>query len=765
MENRIKNKTNALFFCRCISTDKEIAIDSEILMSDNSLKAIKKLLKNRFPDDNCSLRKYGVISVLNRLFKEGLFYANDKQIKITACEGKKKSSVETEALGNYLVEIIPDNPENVISWNTFSGLYELGFSFIKNPEIAPKIVHIQTLISERYLRYLILSAQNKKALNIVTLISKRVIKMQKSQHHKAIFTAYKAEIFRMMGKNGAAEKLLHPMIVRLEKKSNLNQIPLAQLYDVLGMIMLYDDKLRFSEAEKYLQRAFVIRQMNFGEHHISTISSNLHLAEYYNQMGAANKVFECVKSPMKHIQTNKNSYFEAWANDIMGLASYFAGNKTDAINYCEKGLLARRQFLKKGHPMLLESLHNVGYLLLLSRKSVEAIQYINQTYAEFKNVYTPEHQNYTVTVGVTALCNLSLNKVETAENILVKEADEILKYPRENYKLYAVALFELINHYTKENNQTKEKNLIEIYIKLLQNRQLKFDKDYSNVLNRYLFLSRQLGSVNDVQWAKQEISDCLYDELQQKTEAKSITVNLLNTYGVTFKNSLNDYQRAEECYILNLELDNTNSTTYSNYALLLTSIKNEHDRAEVFYLKSIELDCYNETALGNYAFFLQNIRKKFTKAEILYQESLRLSSFDRCCIANYASLKLIQGDIDEAKKLASKSLKLCIPSPNRFMARVLTLLIIIRIFECKNYDDLLGHLKFLFAYGMDHVTWDNRELMVFAKRILCDEEFDLVQKIFNTINDYNCITELQQLKEWKEIEPLPFVSGYRTPFE
>lgn len=38
-------------------------------------------------------------------------------------------------------------------------------------------------------------------------------------------------------------------------------------------------------------------------------------------------------------------------------------------------------------------------------------------------------------------------------------------------------------------------------------------------------------------------------------------------------------------------------------------------------------------------------------------------------IANYASLKLIQGDIDGAKKLASKSLKLCISEPNRFMAR------------------------------------------------------------------------------------------------
>ncbi len=765
MEKRNKKICNALFLYQCISSGKEITIDKEILLSNNSLNAIKQLIQNKFPVENRSLRKSGLISIFNQLFKDGLISENDNLLKIKACENHKKSEEETDALGTFLIKVLPDNPEKVISWNTFSGLYELSFSFFKNQDLKPKIIQVQNLLSERYLRYLILSAQYKKALNVVNLIFKKEIKLKVSQHHKAIFIAYKAEIYRMIGKNGAAEKIVRPIIIRLEKQSNVNQIPLAQLYDVLGMILLYDDKLRFSEAENYLQRALVIRQMNFGEQHVSTISSHLHLAEYHNQTGAAKKVFECIKSPMQYIASCKNSYFEAWANDIMGLASFFAGNKTDAVSYCEKGLVARRQFLQKGHPLLLESLHNVGYLLFLSCKSNEAITYINQTYAEFKKVYTPEHQNYLITVGVTALCNLSLKKVETAENILVKEVDAILKYPRENYKLFGVALAELIYHYRKENNQLKEKYLTGIYIKLLKKRQFKFDKDYSNVLNRYLLLAMQLGEVKEVQWAKQEISECLYVELAQKIESKTITDGLLNSYGVTFKNSLNDYERAEMCYILSLNLNRECSNTYSNFALYLTSIKNEHDIAERYYLKSIKLDRHNETAFGNFAFFLQNIRKKFTESEICYQESLRLSNNDKCILANYASLKLIQGDFEEAKKLASKSLKLCIPYPNRFMARVLLIFVVIRMFECKNYDDLLEQIKFLFAYGMEHVPWDNREFMAFAKKILLEEEYNLVEKIFNTINDYNCITELQKLKEWKDIEPLPFVNGYRSPFE
>jgi len=170
----------------------------------------------------------------------------------------------------------------------------------------------------------------------------------------------------------------------------------------------------------------------------------------------------------------------------------------------------------------------------------------------------------------------------------------------------------------------------------------------------------------------------------------------------------------------------------------------------------------NDTAIGNYAFFLQNVRKKFTESEICYQESLQLNKTDRCNLANYASLKLIQGDIDEAKRLASKSLKLCISEPNRFMARVLFLFIIIRMFECKNYEDLLGNMKFLFAYGMEHVIWDNRELMAFVKKILRSDECNLLQKIFNAINDYSCMLELNNSKDLKDVVPLPFVTAYQS---
>jgi hypothetical protein len=76
---------------------------------------------------------------------------------------------------------------------------------------------------------LILSTQFQKALNEVSLISKNLKELTESKHHKPIFIAYKADIYRMIGKNGAAEKLLRPIIVRLEKKSNFNHISFEQL--------------------------------------------------------------------------------------------------------------------------------------------------------------------------------------------------------------------------------------------------------------------------------------------------------------------------------------------------------------------------------------------------------------------------------------------------------------------------------------------------------------------------------------------------------
>ena len=765
MRTSTKLRNNALCIYRCFSSGEVISIGKKFLFSDTSLYTIRKILKTVFPVENRYLRKSEIISAFNLLKKEGFIVDAGKQMQIKACEDGIKTQKETEVPGQYLMDVLPDNPENNVSWNTYSGLAQLTTTYIKTSISGEQKNQQLISIAERVVQYLIYSGQYKKALQNLKIVSKTIQSLPDKPYHKAIFTAYKTEILRMKGKNEAAEKLLRPVIRQLEKQATQYQVLLAQLYAVLGLVILYDDKLRFSEAESYLQKALVIRQINLGEKHILTVSSLLHLAEYYVQMGMAGKVFGYVKTAIGHLASFNNKYYEAWANDIFGLASYFAGNGTDALTYCEKGLLARRHFLQKGHPLLLESLHNVGYLLLLSGKPTEAVEYLNQTYADFKKAYTPEHQNYPITVGVNALCNVALNKIETAENILLKEVDAIMRYPRENYKLYATALEVLIDYHKKKNNHSKEKRFSQMYIWLLKSRKSKFDQKYFDLLKRYLHLVRLSGTFKEIIWVKEELSEILYAELRQKIETKTITENLLNVYGVQFKNSLNDYQRAEECYLLNMQLHPNSSTLCSNYALLLTSVKKEDDAAEELYLKSIKLDPLNDTAIGNYAFFLQNVRKKFTESEICYQESLQLNKTDRCNLANYASLKLIQGDIDEAKRLASESLKLCIPEPNRFMARVLFLFIIIRMFECKSYDDLLGNMKFLFSYGMEHVTWDNRELMVFVKKILRDDECNLLQKIFNTINDYSCMMELNNLKEWKDTSPIPFVTAYQSAME
>ncbi len=757
-----KRYNNSKFIYGFLSVNRSVSIPKELLFGRASLLSLRLILKTNFPEANKYIKTGEVVAALNLLRNEGNIRDSADNCIVNVKNLSLADTKNAEFLSQYLFDVVPDCPENNNTWKSFSGWEALLIEYLKTIQFLENCLNQQFQIANRFLDYLILSGQYKKGLSVIRSIKKSLVKMPDNFALKSTILAHQAEIFRMMGKNSRAEKLLRPAIARLEKNAIQHQLLLAQLYKILGLILLYDDKMRLSEAEDYLHRALLIRQMNLGEKHILTIASSICMVEYFNLLGNAKKAFEYLDKIEEQLPSFENDYFSAWVADVKGLASYYNNNPGDAIQYCETGLITRRKFLNKEHPLLLESLHNIGYLLILSSKAQEGIQYIEQTYSLLKKVYSAEHQNYTVTVGVYSLCNLLLGNIDKAEEILLSEVQTILTFPRENYKLYEVAFERLIEHFKDKKKRFKEKDLTGIYLKLLRSRKNRYDQKYWRVLQRYFQLLKFTGQYADVVWVKQELSEHLYFEIQQKIKAKTITETALNNYGIQFKNEYNDYNRAEECYIKTLAINPNDSNTCSNYALLLTSVKKEDDLAEKYYLIALAYNPKNDVAFGNYAFFLQNARRKLNKAEICYQESLKLNSNDRCTYANYASLKLIQGDFEEAKKLASISLKMCIPSPNRLMARSLFCLIIIRMFECKYYNDLVGNMKFLFNYGIEHVPWDNRALIVFIKKLLNQNEFTFLNTIFNTINDYTWMEKLVEQSEWNRIDPLPFVSAYKS---
>ncbi len=761
----IKKYNNAKFIIGFLSLNRTFSIPRNLLFGRTSLLSIRSILKAEFPDMNKYIKTSEVVSAFKILIKDGIIQETATSCIINANNNSLAETTNAETLTQYLFNVIPDHPENNNSWNYFSGLDELIIAYFKTVQFFKNGQSRQMQIANRFLEYLIYSGQFKKGLSAIKLLKKSLVQLPDNFAQKTAILAHQTEIYRMLGKNSKAEKLLCPAIARLEKNAIQHQLLLAQLYRVLGLVLLYDDKMRLSDAEDYLRRALFIRQINLGENHILTIASSICMVEYFNLLGNANKAFEYLDKIEKQLLLYENDYLFAWLADVKGLASYYKHNPGEAIEYCEKGLITRRKFLNEEHPLMLESLHNVGYLLILSNKAHEGIEYLGQTYSLLKKVYTPEHQNYTVTVGVYSLCNQLLGNTDKAEEILLNEVKTILTFPRENYKLYAIAFERLIEHFKEKKNRFKEKNLTVVYLELLRSRRSRYDQKYWKILQRYFQLLKFTGQFSDVNWVKKELSDYLNFEIQQQVKTKKITDNNLNCYAIQFKNEYNDYNRAEECYLKTLEINPNSSNTYSNYALLLSSVKKEDDLAEKYYLKALEFDPKNDVAFGNYAFFLQNVRRKLSEAEICYQEALRLNPNDRCTYSNYASLKLIQGDFKEAKRLASISLKMCIPSPNRFMARALFCLIIIRMFECKYFDDLVGNMKFLFDYGIEHVPWDNRELIVFIRKLLNQQEFNFLSTIFNTINDYTCMEKLVAQSEWDEIGPLPFVNAYKSLLE
>ncbi|WP_430931253.1 tetratricopeptide repeat protein [Saccharicrinis sp. 156] len=757
-----KIKQNAASVFHFFSFEKTIALPCEIVLSDKSLNIIKWALVEKKHDSNVQIQKKEILAALEYLKKEGKIIEVGTSWKIAANDNWVMDDRKSMFLGRFLESVLPINPENNISWYHYKKLTRLTRSYIKNYIYTDSTKTSFTTVCERVITYLIYSGNLSKGMELVRQAEKMAKAIPDNLLFTANLTARKAEILRKKGENQAAIRLLNPIIREMEKNATQFQLELAQLYTELGLTLLYNDNNEFSRAENYLQRALYIRQILLGEEHILTIAAHLNIANYHVQMGMGAKAIECTKATLPYLEPYNNQYYVANTYDILGLATFYTKDIPKAIEYCEKGLLIRKQILKENHTLMLESLHNMGQLLYYANKPGEAIHYFNKTYAGFKKVYSPEHQNYVITVGANAICNLSLNNIDQAEYIVLKELDKVSAYPRNSFNMYESAIEKLILYYHTSRNRMKEMKFIKVYIKLLQNRKTKYDYKYRIMLLSYVFLLKSQQKCDGYLWANKELSNYFNHEIQESVKSKNIKAGKYNDYAMLFKNKLNDFRRSEDCYKKVMELYPTCSTYLSNYALLLTSIKKQDDLAEELYLKALKLDQTNSVLYGNYAFFLQNVRKKFQIAEEYYQIAQSMAPWDAANLANYASLKLIQGHFSQAKTLISKSLMIGIPSPNRHTARPLFLSILISMFNHENYDDFLGNMKYLFIYNIDHVCWDNRELMSFAGKILNGSEYLFLEAIFNTINDYVCLEKLQSFTHWNKVKPKPFVSNYRS---
>ena len=120
---------------------------------------------------------------------------------------------------------------------------------------------------------------------------------------------------------------------------------------------------------------------------------------------------------------------------------------------------------------------------------------------------------------------------------------------------------------------------------------------------------------------------------------------------------------AERLYRKALELDPTNASNTSNFALFMANVRKNYDEAEALHRGAIKLDPSNADYIGNFALFLDAVRKNYDEAERLYREALTLNPVHANTTNNFALFMVrARKNYDEAERIFRRAVGL---APNR----------------------------------------------------------------------------------------------------
>ena len=142
---------------------------------------------------------------------------------------------------------------------------------------------------------------------------------------------------------------------------------------------------------------------------------------------------------------------------------------------------------------------------------------------------------------------------------------------------------------------------------------------------------------------------------------------------------------------------------------------------------------------------------------------MALSPNDSGIPANYAALLLQQGDLAKAWSLSERSQRLCLPAPDRTMARPLFCAAAILLLQGHDASVPLGQMKALFAMGIDHVAWVLTALLDELGRKLPRDSFHLMRAISEAISDKQRLGNLEADPMWHAIKAVSFDTPWPEP--
>jgi Tfp pilus assembly protein PilF len=237
--------------------------------------------------------------------------------------------------------------------------------------------------------------------------------------------------------------------------------------------------------------------------------------------------------------------------------------------------------------------------------------------------------------------------------------------------------------------------------------------------------------------------------------ARPMLARCLSGSGMQLKNEFSAFEAARICYELSLEIEPNSAVTHNNIALLLWVCLNNPGEARDHFRESLRLLPSDGTTHSNYGHLLAQTMNLPAEAAQHFTEARRLSPNEGGILGNYAALLIQQGDLAAAWAVLERSVRLCLPQPDRTMARAYFGAAAVLLLRGGDPSLPLGQLKTLFAHGIDYVPWVVTAMLDALDRKLPRNSYELMRAVADAISHKESLARLEDNPAWRDLKAVP----------
>jgi len=395
-------------------------------------------------------------------------------------------------------------------------LFEQGYALYKEI-LGPE--HPETLIS---LNNLAFSYQDvgrlSEALPLFELSYARSREILGEKHPQTLISLHNlAAIYQSVGRFSEALPLYERgYVLRQEVLGTKHPDTLKSLNNLAG---IYQNVERFSEALSLFEQGYALHQEVFGEKHPETLTSLNNLASIYRVIGRFSEALPLFKKGYILHQEVLGAKHPKTLGSLNNLADIYKtiGKLSEALPLYKKGYALRQEVLGAKHPKTLSSLGNLAFTYSQQGQINQAIKHfetfviyledLRQSYlsAETRQALFKQWVSGYFTLAALYLgqsrfqeafhlaeMSKSRTLLESLTTQLAVQQSELTIAEQQKWQEYEVHLAFLNNRIAKyiENNNLKEKNLLEIEKNLLVNKRRQFHHELMAKYPKYAKLSQ-----------------------------------------------------------------------------------------------------------------------------------------------------------------------------------------------------------------------------------------------------------------------------------